>query len=75
MIYTYKQIAEKAYANDNPTKLKKVIAAGIAMDNRLKKGYFDAITYLKFFDFESMGIERCCLLYNICPKNFTKIVA
>lgn len=49
---TYEEQARKYYANS--PKLKKVIDAGIAMDNALKKDkpHFMMGNFLKYFDYE-----------------------
>jgi len=64
----YEEMARIAYAND--PKLKKALAAGIAMDNAMKldrsKGgatncHFMMDNFLKYFSYEALG-ERNILL-------------
>lgn len=62
----YQELAEKYYKNS--PKLKKALAAGIAMDNSLKlertKGgttncHFMMDNYLKYFDYEKIKQLLC----------------
>lgn len=79
----WEQQAEKAYSNDTKEKRKKAIAAGIAIDNALKKEYskgnenghgagithshFMTDNWVKYFSYEALGKERIKLLYNLTP--------
>ena len=69
---SYEEQAVKAYANDEPTKKHKAIAAGRAIDNALKlqyskggitKSHFMLSNYLKYFSYESLGANRIKLLW------------
>lgn len=75
---TWKQKAEKAYANDSPEKRAKAISAGTAIDNALQLDYnhgaavmeeggtrstFRLDQWLAWFSYEALGAERFKRLY------------
>ena len=69
----YEEQAKIYYSNDDPKLLKKVIAAGKYLDDRLvleySKGgvthcFFDVTVWLKYFSFESLGLKRMELMRN-----------
>ncbi len=61
---SYKDMAIKAYANDDENKRYKAVSAGTAIDNALKLNYglggttrchFMMDNYLKYFSYEALG--------------------
>ncbi len=64
-VLTFEEQAEVAYAKDSEKKRKKAIAAGRAIDNALnneRNCHFMADNYVKYFDWDALGLERVKLL-------------
>ena len=69
----YEEQAKIYYSNDDPKLLKKAIASGKLIDDRLILEYtkggvthclFDLQNYVKYFSFEALGLKRMELMRN-----------
>ncbi len=55
---SYVELTTRAYSDLPKKKFDKIMAAATYLDNRLKKGHFDSIVYLKYFDYDALGHAR-----------------